>query len=63
MQFRPVVSAIKKIAPKNMWLPIVIISTAGGEAVLFLPACYFVQRAISKTIARSRYWSFILYTK
>ena len=31
-----------------------------GEAVLFLPACYFVQRAI---FARLRYRNVILYTK
>ena len=31
--------------------------------MLFLQACYFFQRAISKTIACFRYQSFILYTK
>ena len=72
MQFRPVVSAIfLKIALKPMWLLIkhnydillIIISTARGEAVLFLAACYFLQRAIWGKIARFCYRSFILYTK
>ena len=34
-----------------------------GEAMLFLPACYFFKRAISKIIALFRYRSFVLYTK
>ena len=40
----------------------IIQCTEQGEAVLFLPACYFFQRAISKIIARFHYRSFILYT-
>ena len=67
MQFRPVVSEklhsktcgyllnIRHLANKNI--------TARGEAMLFLPACYFVQRAISKIIARLNYRNFLLYTK
>ena len=69
-QFRPVVSAIfKKLHSKTCGYLLIIrhlsnkISIARGEAVLFLPACYFVQRAISKIIARFRYKSFILYMK
>ena len=70
MQFRPVVSAIFfKLRSKTCGYLLIIrhipnkISSVRGKAVLYLPACYFVQRAISKLIARFRYTSFILYTK
>ena len=36
----------------NYDILLIKVSTALGEAVLFLPACYFVQRSISKIIAR-----------
>ena len=48
MQFRPVVSAFLKnctqkhvITCKSYAILLIKISTARGEAVLFLPACYF----------------------
>ena len=44
MQFRPVVSAIFNA------ILLIKISTACGEAVLFLPACYFFQHAISSSV-------------
>ena len=58
MQFRPVVSAIKKklhsitsgylLIIQDILL--ITISTARGEAMLFLPACYIFQRAISSSV-------------
>ena len=48
---------------------LIIISTAHGEATLFLAACYFLQCSISCSepfggkIARFRYQSFIHYKK
>ena len=51
MQFRPVASAIfstQKLVVTYLSYDILLIkiSTARGEAMLFLSACYFVQRAI-----------------
>ena len=76
MQFRPVVSVFfsKSCTQRRGYILIIwhrvliakdfcITKHAHGEAVLFLPACYFLQHTLLFEKKIACFQSFILYTK